>query len=295
MTPHDRRDPRWLWRVRYRELSRSTQSPPVSEFHDCPSAQLELPFAQMHASIDMQNLAGHLAGFGEIEHGLGNVLGCGYGSKRRERAQELLGNALEKWRGYHSWSYRVHTNSLLRVLHREATGDCVDAAFGNHWHRRGERRERMIGDGGRDTHDAAVQVGGGQRAKVLSRIIQKRLWKKYAGIVHQSIDRTESLKSCLDYMLCRRRLADVAVDQSQMVRFLKLFLAADMTRSSHHVVATVKEQGRDAGTDSLRGSGHNDGLLFHSHDGSSALSCDLSIAGLISSKLLWSHTPRLIR
>src|SRR5882724_7462099 len=268
----------------------------------------------MHASIDMQNLAGHLAGFGKIEHGLGNVLGCGYGSKRRERAQELLGNALEQWRGYHSWSYRVHTNSLLRVLHRKATGDCVDAAFGNHWHRRGERRERMIGDGGRDTHDAAVgllrqhllddqlrdvdeavQVGGGQRAKVLSRIVQKRLWKKYAGIVHQSIDRTESLKSCLDYMLSRRRLADVAVDQSQMVGLPQLNFAADMTRSSHHVVATVKEQGRDARTDSLRGSGHNDGLLFHSHDGSSALGCDLSIAGLISSKLLWSHTPRLIR
>jgi len=104
-----------------------------------------------------------------------------------------------------------------------------------------------------------------------------------------------SLKSCLDYMLRRRRPDRCRRRPKPDGPFLKLILAADMTRSSHHVVATVKEQGRDAGTDSLRGSGHNDGLCVHSHDGSSALGCDLSIAGPISSKLLWSHTPRLIR
>src|ERR1700722_11519771 len=109
-------------------LRETTRSAPISE----------LPFAQMHPAIDVQNLAGHLTGFSEIEHGFCNVLGCGYCSKRRKCAQKLLGNVLEQRRRYDARSYGVHANSLLRVLHREAAGDCVDAALGNHWHRSGE-------------------------------------------------------------------------------------------------------------------------------------------------------------
>src|ERR1700676_2377203 len=107
----------------------------------------------------------------------------------------------------------------------------------------------MIGDCGRDAHDTAVrllrqhllydqlsdvdkavQVGGGQCTKVLNRIVQKRLWKKYAGIIHQSIDRAESLNGGINNLLRGGRTADVTVDNRQMFCFLKLTFFADMTR-----------------------------------------------------------------
>src|ERR1700758_1324902 len=39
----------------------------------------------------------------------------------------------------------------------------------------------------------------------------------------------------------------------------------DVERVTHHVVAALEEQVSNRGTDSLRGSRHNDGLLFRSH------------------------------
>src|ERR1700676_5087314 len=39
----------------------------------------------------------------------------------------------------------------------------------------------------------------------------------------------------------------------------------DVARVTHHVVAALKEQVSNRGADSLRGSGHKDGLLFRSH------------------------------
>src|SRR4030081_1426986 len=43
------------------------------------------------------------------------------------------------------------------------------------------------------------------------------------------------------------------------------FFMTDVARVTHHVVAALKEQVSNRGTDSLRGSRHNDGLLFSSH------------------------------
>ena len=39
----------------------------------------------------------------------------------------------------------------------------------------------------------------------------------------------------------------------------------DLARVTHDLVATIEEQVRQRGTDSLRGSSRDDGLLFRSH------------------------------
>src|SRR5258708_21760883 len=89
--------------------------------------------------------------------------------------------------------------------------------------------------------------------------------KKIPRVVHQGIDRAEPLYRGTNDHLGRRGQTDVAVHQGQLVRALELVLMTDFARVTHHVVATIEEQVSNRGTDPLRGSRHNDGLLFGSH------------------------------
>src|SRR5258708_6327428 len=73
--------------------------------------------------------------------------------------------------------------------------------------------------------------------------------------------------------LGRRGQTDVAAHEGQPVRALELVLLSDFARVTQHVVAAIEEQVSHRGTDSLRGSRHNDGLLFRSHMNLPILEC----------------------
>src|SRR5580692_3355986 len=145
--------------------------------------------------------------------------------------------------------------------------------------------------------DKAIQVGGGQRPEVLGRILDKRLCKEDTRVVHQGIDRAEPLYRGTNDHLGRRCQTDVAVHQGQLVRALQLVLVADFARGTHHVVAASEEQVCNRGADSLRGSDHNDGLLFRSHMvlPPSAVLVDSGFRSLVCWRLLSDRTPRMIR
>jgi len=126
--------------------------------------------------------------------------------------RKLLGNALEQW----AWATLLELPRFTRIpcfaysiaRLREIALIPPLVIIGN---RRGERRERMIGDGRRDTHDAAVGLlrqhllddqlrdvdeavqgcGRTKRESPQSNSPRNGFGKKYAGIVHQSIDRAE--------------------------------------------------------------------------------------------------------
>src|SRR6267142_5288158 len=113
--------------------------------------------------------------------------------------------------------------------------------------------------------DEAIQIGGRQRPEVLGRVLGERLRKENPRVVHQGVDRAEPLCRGTNDHLGRRGQTDVAVHQGQPIGALQLVLMTDFARVTHHVVAALKEQVGNRGTDSLRGSRHNDGLLFRSH------------------------------
>src|SRR4029077_15028977 len=79
------------------------------------------------------------------------------------------------------------------------------------------------------------------------------------------MDRAEPLYRGTNDHLGRRSQTDVALHESQPVRALQLVPVADRARVTQHVVAAIEEQVSHRGTDSLRGSRHNDGLLFRTH------------------------------
>src|SRR6266850_2086568 len=238
----------------------------------------------MRAAAKVQHLAGDLARLGEIEHGLRDVLGTRNMPEGRQCAQEFLGTVLVQRRIHNAWSDHVHANALRRVFHRETSGDRVDAALGDHRDGRGHPGKRMIDDGSGDAHhaaaallrkhllygrlrrmDEAIQVGRRQRPEVLERVPGERLRKEDPRVVHQGVDRAEPLYRGSNDHLGRRGQTDVAVHQGQLVRALQLGLLTDLARVAHYVVAAIEEQVGNRGTDPLRRSRHDDGLLFASH------------------------------
>src|SRR5882724_4997506 len=115
--------------------------------------------------------------------------------------------------------------------------------------------------------DKASQIGRRQHPEVLGRVLGERLRKENPRVVHQGMDRAEPLYRGTNDQFGRRGQTDVAVHQGQPVRALQLVLTTDIARVTHHVIAAIEEQVTHRGTDSLRGSRHDDGLLFRSHIG----------------------------
>ena len=71
---------------------------------------------------------------------------------------------------------------------------------------------------------------------------------------------------CLDrrfrHLLGRRRIADIAIDQSQAARRLDLGGLADVPRGGNHIVAALDEGVDEARADALRGAGDHDCLVL---------------------------------
>src|SRR5258705_8113747 len=134
--------------------------------------------------------------------------------------------------------------------------------------------------------DKAIQIGRRQPPEVLGRVLGERLRKENPCVVHQGIDRAEPLYRGTNDHLGRRGQTDVAVHQGQLVRALQLVLMTDFARVTHHVVAAIEEQVSHRGTDSLRGSRHNDSLLFRSHMG--LLPSVVAVAHGFQSPVCWN-------
>src|SRR5882762_5272501 len=121
---------------------------------------------------------------------------------------------------------------LLCVFHRQMSGDGFKSAFGDHGNRSRNAGNRIIGESGRDTYDAAAgllylhlfhrqlrdvneteKISRYERAKIVCRIVSEWLHHKDAGIRDNRIDRAELLEGEFCNFLRCFKLTYVAVDQ----------------------------------------------------------------------------------
>src|SRR5216683_6906753 len=184
----------------------------------------------------------------------------------------------------HSWRNRVYTNAIFCVLHRETSRDGLDPAFGDHRDRSSHSGYRMVDQCRRYANDAsarflrhylfnlelgdvyeAFQVGGSERFEVLGRIVCKGLSEEYTRVVDECIDRLELACRCLDNLCSRSDLANVSVDQRQLIRRYECAGFCDVPRVRDDRVAPFQKSLHDAGSDALRSTGYDDCLGFVQH------------------------------
>ncbi len=124
----------------------------------------------------------------------------------------------------------------FRVFHREVSGDGFKAAFRDHGKRGGNASNGVVSERCSNGDDAAAgvlcqhllnrklrdvneafEIGRNESAKVVCRITGELLHQENTGIRDDGIDRAELLDREFCNFLRRLKLADVAVDQGEVV------------------------------------------------------------------------------
>src|SRR5262249_22801847 len=116
----------------------------------------------------------------------------------------------------------------------------------------------------RDVQEA-LEVRRNERPEVLGCVVRERLGEEYAGVVDQYVYGLETRQRCLDDPGGSRRLADVAVHQSDLVRGRDLSGLGHLPGVGDDVEPAFDKRLRDSGADTLRCSGHDSCLLLAVH------------------------------
>ena len=129
----------------------------------------------------------------------------------------------------------IEADVVLRVLTREAAGNRIKSAFGDH-----RNRGRNAGDGVLDQRrrdgchtstralrqdlfdcelrdeDEPFQICRGETAKIVGSVVREGLGNEDAGIVDNMVDRSELSDRGLCNLLSGRCLTDVSVDDCEI-------------------------------------------------------------------------------
>ena len=92
---------------------------------------MELPFARVSPSVDVQHFTRDGGGLGQIDDSGCNVTDARNQSHRGQAFQEILVVALVHRSLDDARRNRVHTNPILRVFDGQAARDRLEPAFGD--------------------------------------------------------------------------------------------------------------------------------------------------------------------
>src|SRR5439155_4292425 len=104
-----------------------------------------------------------------------------------------------------------------------------------------------------------------ERLEVLGRVVRKRLGEEDAGVIDQCVDRLEARQGSLDDLGGSCRLADVAVDQSDVVGSRDLGGLGHLPGIGNDVETPFDKRFNDSRADPLRRSGHDGCLSWAVH------------------------------
>src|SRR6185436_2323807 len=178
----------------------------------------------------------------------------------------------------------VEADLVLRILRSQAQRDGFKSALGDHRNRSRNTYDRVGRQRGRDGNDAstrllrkhlldrplrdveeAFEVGGRERLEVFGLVVGEGFCEEDARIVDQRVDGSKPLDAGLDDLRCDSTLTDVAIYESQMIRFDEGTRPPDVARVCDNIISAIKERLDYAGSDALRSSRYNDRFLFACH------------------------------
>jgi len=162
--------------------------------------------------------------------------------------------------------------------------DRLQTAFGEHGHRCRNAANRIAGERRRNRYDASagllrqhllndalgevqktLDIRGDERLEIVGRVVGERLRKEDPGVIDEGVNLLKSRQCGLDDFGGRRRLANVAVHESDALRCRDLGGLGDLARSRDDVKAALNKPCDDPRPDSLRSASDDSRLSWPIH------------------------------
>src|SRR5271170_6404370 len=180
--------------------------------------------------------------------------------------------------------YRVHTDAVLCIFHREMSRDGLNSAFRDHGHRSVHTSYGMVGQRARYADDAsasflrqhlfnreladvdeAFHVDRSESFEVLGCVLDKRLDDKDTRVIDECIDRAEFAHRNLGDCCSSSARTDVSVDQRQLIRRRECARLGHVPGRRDHGVASLEKSFHYGRSDALRSTGYDDCPRFVRH------------------------------